>query len=83
MTPANWFPGAQSSLSGQVNWGVEPPAGHLGEQSVDTYCVPELEGAVGLRGWRGRPQHHNEQQVFIECLLCARMVLGFHLYPLI
>lgn len=82
MTPVNWFPGAQSSLSRQVNWGVEPPAGHLSEQSVDAYCVPELEGAVVLSGWRGRPQHHNEEQVFIERLPCTRMVLGFHLYHL-
>lgn len=42
----NQSPGAQSSWSGQVNWGVGPPAGHPGEHSVDAYYVPKLEGAV-------------------------------------
>ena len=55
-----------------------PPAGHPSEHSVDTYCVPEPERAVVLPGWWGRPQHHNEQLLFIECLLCARMEQGLH-----
>lgn len=73
VTPVNWFPGAQSSLSGQVNWGVEPPAGHLGEQSVDAYCVPELEGAPALLGGGG---DHN---IIMNdgCLLSAYCVPGW------
>lgn len=73
VTPVNWFPGAQSSLSGQVNWGVEPPAGHLDEQSVDAYCVPELEGAPALLGGGG---DHN---IIMNnrCLLSAYCVPGW------
>lgn len=29
VTQGSQFPGAQRSWSGQVNWGVGPPAGHL------------------------------------------------------
>ena len=59
---------------------MEPPAGHLSEHSVDAYCVPEPEGAVVLPWWRGRLQHHSEQLLFIECLLCARhTVLGLYM----
>lgn len=32
-----------------------------------------------LPGWRGRPRHHDEQLLFIECLLCARTVLGLYM----